>query len=114
MRNLLDGQLKVYIERPDGTVIEMTGVATSLSVSHDIGYLTSIDSAYDLTHGSRHSYELIIQGTGSPVYTSKQWRKEVTARRTASEWMCDYCESPNFRKDRFCTQCGKARSFLYD
>ena len=67
------------------------------SISADIDGLMVVDCEIRATEGS------IVQES----------RQDLSAKRRAVEWRCDYCGSPNLRDDAWCSQCGAARSFIY-
>ena len=46
--------------------------------------------------------------------TGEEHMDVIEKRQSANEWLCDWCGSPNDRKEKLCAQCGGARSFIYE
>jgi ribosomal protein S14 len=39
---------------------------------------------------------------------------DMSAVKSAKEWICPHCRSVNVRKARECEKCGAPRPFIYD
>lgn len=104
-------QMRVFIETSEGTLYNLDGMATSISVTDSVERIDarSYDNPHNLLVGMR-SVEFDIHGvcTGDMFTTD-----EVNAMRTAREWKCTYCGRPNKRERETCQSCGAVRSFLY-
>lgn len=87
-------KIKVFIEKSDGTLFDLDGMVTDVSISH--------------THRGFTQFSINGASTGGVIS-----RDEVREMKTSAEWKCTYCGRPNQRKDEACKSCGGARSFLY-
>lgn len=111
------GQVKLYLEQPDGTTHELTGSMTEFEISQDIGVMT-LDRDGPVK-GSAVSVRPIVTANFTIVgdlyklFKPNEFEIEVYNRSQAREWMCDWCGSPNVWLDRHCDSCGGARSFIY-
>lgn len=109
------GDVKVFIQQQDGTVFEMTASIVSLDIqSLPTTRLFLATSGRYCRHEPTTFMNIHLSGTGLTVYQQGEAVESVTRRRSALEWLCDFCGSPNTREHTHCTQCSAARSFVYD
>lgn len=95
---MIDQKCRVWLETPDGKVIEATAVYASISVNME---------SYGI---SRTRMELEVLGT--PLWVDRPSFQHKL--RHAAEWQCGYCGRPNARQREMCAGCGAVRPFIYD
>ena len=101
---------KVFIEKPNGTLMELTSVVESFSIAHKLEPVRSASFGDCYIPGS---VEMDIKLCGiSPLImtTGKELSSKV---KNDLEWKCDYCGRPNKRERETCESCGSVRSFIY-
>ena len=107
---------KVFIEKPDGSLLELTSVVESFSLSQtrdliDVTVFGNNDRNY-ISGASHTEMEIKLCGI-EPLITTTG--KDLSSRaKNALEWKCDYCGRPNSRTDETCKSCGSVRSFIYE
>ncbi len=97
----IGNKCKVYLETPQGAMIEVPAISYSLSYRSPWG-----DGPTEV--------EMSFKALGDVTWLDQAaWEKTVEERHSAKEWKCDYCGRPNDRKDETCKSCGAVRSFVY-
>ena len=94
MSLIAGNNIKVFIEKSDGTLYDLDGMVTNVSMSYS----------------HNEFVEFSINGVSTGAVISHE---EIKKKRTDKEWACTYCGRPNQRKDETCKSCGGVRSFLY-
>ena len=113
------GPIKMTLEQPDGTIIELTGAVSEYQLEQNVEV-----APVSMMHGEPVSEYIPsspeftatfkIQGDVFNLFSDVEWEREVENRLLSKEWQCDWCRSPNEWMDKQCTQCGGSRSFIYD
>ncbi len=102
--------MKVFIETSEGTLYNLDGLATEISLTQ---HMDLIDVSSYANPGAvisgRESIEFEIRGVADGAMTFG----DVKAAKTAAEWKCLFCGRPNKRERETCASCGAVRSFLY-
>ena len=92
-------QVKVWIQTPDGRVLEVPCVATP--ISH-----TMREDRFQRPH-------IELEAVMPPTWMSTDlYNQALKIRRTAKEYRCSWCGSPNKIHRTHCVQCCGARDFL--
>lgn len=92
-------KVKVFIQSPDGRVMEVNSVAISINMERDISLI------------SRTRIEL--EAIGPITWMSNDlFNTAIRMRRSAKEYRCSWCGSPNKIHRTHCSQCGGARDFI--
>ena len=91
---------KVWVETPDGRVIEFSAVSTRIDMHMPYSGLVE-------THIEFDTFDSI-------AWKEKDaFRRQLKEEKSASEWKCDYCGRPNKAHDETCKSCGAVWSFIY-
>jgi hypothetical protein len=106
---------KVFIEKPDGSLLELTSVVESFSLSQKCDLVDATvfgNNNRNYISGVSHTeMEIKLYGIEPLIMTTG---KDLSSRtKNALEWKCDYCGRPNRREDETCKSCGSVRSFIY-
>lgn len=91
--------VKVFIQTPDGRVVEVSNAVMSLSIDHDHAFNRC-------TH-----IELDAEGTVQWM-TTELFRRTLQIRRTAREFRCTWCSQPTNASRKYCIHCGGKQGFL--
>jgi len=105
--SILDSDLVITLETPDGRVFTGKGFPVSLEYECDTIDVTTYGDDAPVFMAGRQQWTLEIVGNG---------RMEMSERETytsATEWQCVYCRTPNERQARKCTECAAPRPFVY-
>lgn len=112
------GPIKMTLEQPDGTIIELTGRVSEYQLEQNIDvapvwqYGDPLESYVAPNPEFTATFKIV--GDVFNLFSDVEWDREVENRLLSREWQCDWCRSPNEWMDKQCTQCGGARSFIYD
>lgn len=96
--------LKIYIERPTGELIDISGMVTEFTISGGTPEYGGMTVEMDLH---------MVSMEEPVVFSTSAAAKLVDTAHTSEEWKCDWCGQVNKRKDTCCQHCGGRRSFLY-
>jgi len=109
MAAIMSGDCIVTIEMPNGEAAH--GKASSFSTTIRPIELTVFgDSVRQFTHGNQ-SVDI------SFTVDSLRWQPMenlINSSKNSIEWKCDYCGTPNEKKNKTCNKCGAPRSFIYN
>jgi len=115
--NALGKRCKVTVETPDGMVLEFDAITASLTSGYAISNDMGISAAEGWRNYTLPQQEMTFEFTAitNPMSTTgEEFMNAVEEKQSASEWMCTWCHSPNNKTDKHCSQCGGARSFIYE
>ena len=108
--------VRLYIQKGDGTIEQISGVVTQLStyqrginLPHTIGEKPFDNIYWDGTVET----DITVIGKHHMTWDNGELAENIDATKTAAEWRCDSCDAVNLRKHRECQKCGFPRSFLY-
>ena len=111
MAMMVGKEAKIYLEDVNGNLVDITADSVCLSIYSQLPELGGIGRGFL----RQTSAEITVNFTGHyDLYDQLEWHEHVNQLRSEHEWMCDYCKSPNPRKNTHCSQCGAVRSFLYE
>lgn len=97
---LISGKkMHVFVEVPDGTVYDISGYVNNMSIRQNMDLATEVDFS--------------LMGSVT-MFSGDAFGDVLLEKRAAPEWQCSYCQSPNSKIHRHCTQCGGSRSFIYE
>lgn len=112
--------IKVFLESPQGEVIDLTGYVTHVEISQKLGdyFLCDAPGIADTCSPLALGFDLRIEGTHMEVSQRDDFVKHV---HQSQEWRCAYCEHVNPKAAKYCGQlnkrvvgCGAPRSVVYD
>lgn len=100
MAVMAGNKCRVWVETPNGEVMEVAAFCAEISVSMSYEGLVQ-------THLEFDSFD-------SAIWTDREsFHAKLSARKDAPEWKCGYCGRPNQKHDETCKSCGAVRSFIY-
>lgn len=106
-------QARVTLELPDGTIF--SGQAYCAEIRQDVG-LNHIFTPDGNEHRFPHSigWSMELRGIGNMFFElQSDFKDKIDAKRSAIEWICDWCGSVNPKERRKCESCGGNRAFVY-
>jgi len=108
----MNNKLKVTVQTHDGTVFEFDAYSCSFCGGIPEPVSCEYSHAFDGIGMMRQQFEfeVINEITHS---LNDDIVQQIETNKSKAEWLCGWCGSPNERKDKQCTQCGGARSFVY-
>ena len=109
---IFDGEeLRVYMQRKNGQVLELTGFVERMSVSTTADLL-NVTSVQD--NVKRYiPVETINKVSINMVAGEITWGDFLKPKRsTTREWLCEWCDRPNRAERQTCESCGAVRPFL--
>jgi rubrerythrin len=110
----INGDVFVTLELPNGKVRKFKALTTSLEYMQDmIIDCSSCDNPF-LKIPGRRRMRFTFEAIDEVVTTQNEIKERVIQSKRASEWMCEYCGTPNEKHNKTCNKCGAPRSFIYD
>jgi hypothetical protein len=104
---------KIYIEKPDGELIEMTSIVEGYSITQSLAEVTAMGDREQSYIPTSSSVKMKIDLCGIGPLITTTGKNISSSARNSKEWKCDYCGRPNKRERETCESCGSVRSFIY-
>jgi hypothetical protein len=105
-------KVRLYIQREDGRVQEVSGNIAQLNI-HQNSMVERLMGGDTYTIPTTVETEIRLVGSHYSEFIDGNFEQETTKMKTVVEWRCDHCATVNLREHRGCTACGFPRSFLY-
>ena len=109
---IFDGEeLRVYMQRKNGQVLELTGFVERMSVSTTVDLLniTTVEDNETRYMPVETSSKVAIDMVAGEI----TWGDFLKPKRsTTMEWLCEWCDRPNGAERQTCASCGAVRPFL--
>ena len=109
-------KLKVFIEFPDGRVIDMNAIAVEYTVNNNMIDVSILGGGKMEYIPGMTEYEMRLVGTGEPTMSMKDFSEKKT-------WTCAHCDMVNDRKGfkgaskaeykYECVKCGAPMPHIY-
>lgn len=113
MNDYFGGDVFVTLELPNGEVHKFKAITANVHMDRPVIDCATYSNPFESFLGvPRIKFE--FEANGEVITTQKEIKNRVEQYKKQEEWMCEYCGTPNEKKNKSCEKCGAPRSFIYE